>query len=37
MYYVYGTYSKYLEQLRTPILERASDIRDLAINIASAM
>lgn len=32
MYYVYGTYSKYLEQLPTHNLDRASDIRDFAIN-----
>ena len=32
MYYVYGTYSKYLEQLPTYNLDRAADIRDFAIN-----
>lgn len=32
MYYVYGTYSKYMKQLPTYNLERAADIRDFAIN-----
>ncbi|MBE9061868.1 site-specific integrase [cf. Phormidesmis sp. LEGE 11477] len=32
MYYVYGTYSNYMEQLPTYNLERAADIRDFAIN-----
>ena len=33
MYYVYGTYSKYLGQLPTYDLERASEIRDFALEI----
>jgi integrase len=32
MYYVYSTFSKYIEQLPTQDLERAPEIRDFAVN-----
>jgi integrase len=32
MYYVYGTFSKYIEQLPSHDLERAAEIRDFAVN-----